>query len=1772
MAINFNNGPYYDDFDPDKNFYRVLFKPGYAVQARELNQLQSILQHQISSMGNHLFKKNTMVIPGGITINEKATLIGIDNITDPSVLVGKTITNAPSFDFRNDSTLDDYITAVVLAYRSATSDEPAILYVKYFKTQADGRTYFEAGEQLKTVGSTLITFNVHDTVGSSIGKVATISEGTFYTKQTFVDVRNQSVIVDLNSTETLTSVSVGLAVKESIVTSDDDQSLLDNSIGTPNQYAPGADRYKIELVLESWPLGESPTDDNFIKLIDIEFNIVTYLNNKTQYAELMKMLARRTYDANGNFIVNGLEVGISRSTDDEYLLATVGRGKCYLGGYEFEQLTSKTLTISKPRSEQYQEVAGPVTSFETEMMYFNIAGGIYLKEIPQEETLIQLLDSNPVSITFDPSDISTSGEYIDIPDHGLYTGTPVVYKKASGGTVPGGLVDGQTYYIARVSKDRIKLTTTDLSAGVIGSTDENDSQNIFTVSNFDPTTQIDYTTSILTLADHGYQNGTAVQYKRNTTNSVANTAIGGLTTNTIYYTAVINEDTFYLTATEESAKASRLQVVFNATDATVVDLQENVFTIPDHGFTTGTAVQYSDGGGTVIGGLTDNATYYIVRLTSNTFKLATSKSNAQANPAVVINITSGAAGTVHVLSRILKLSTGATGTNHIFDRCVDLSSQGSGTHTIEKATTVIGHAIFKNIQYSHGVLNRTDVYKMFVENVTLDKGYNLNYIGGFKVIAVSQGAPILHRITVENVTGRFIAGNEIVSGDNPISAGIIYNISNDNIYCIKDANAPVPSAGIVSSILRNSTGAVTNNGNATVKSYFISNFTGLNFFPMIKVHNDTIKTLYHNNEPSLSYSVIRRDEFSFAQGPGEYVFPATLANNQTFEEYSTSNYFAFVTDSGDEQFVSLDDVLELSSTGKSYTLRVGSASPLSGKTSVWVYSTINQVNVSQANKAVTTVTNGFTISTPSKSWMALNHQEIVSVQKIVDGKVISILGPNDDGAVWSNQVATFTTEVNHFLNVGDVVVIKNVKSVNNTTGAFNNGYNGKFVVASIPTSQNVPILNKFTVAIANDPGTLTLQGVVALPPDINYDIDITNRYYLDTGSTEFFHGTGLIKLKKGATPPAGQISVRYTYNQLGTGEYVSVDSYGNYTGDLSYIGDIPDLIGSTKNGLQIRNYIDFRTKTSKFFFKNYGVISAADPAVLVLRDLNLSGMESLLVGKYVVGPSHNKEEVEISSVRFNEVTGNTELILASAASGNFAGIYYIGLKLVNGIGLSLVDSGGGGRSFLYPKDGSKMSYYYTKFMSKSVMIYLNRRDDVITVDQVEVKDISEVNALRKNEFKLPIAYVYLEPYTVDLHNANLKKFDNPVYQMLDIHNLKLRIDRTEYYSSQSLDNKINNIVMGGDDDDRVTRAARGFWNENFMNASAQETEDDDYVCTIYDQSHVSPQAITRTIPLEIVSTHQSSTWNRVGNTVTLPFRSVLAISNTRASRSNNLNPFNVVQWEGKLTLNPAVDNWVDTTIVPPLTSVNTIDIPGTNVFNTINVSGATGPSSSSGSTSPVIDSTTVGGTPNNVVPDQVGSTPPTVLPPVTAPLSMSVPPIRTAAPPIKPNILTQNVTEIVTEVDLFTINGVCWCSCPNHAVGFSWKTNIGRVGRVNTDCHFCPWFISVEQGQSRWGSGAAFAAAHQSSGFVLSTSNTAGWSGYPASIDGSFARSCVGKPYTGLVKQYLNAGRHYDYRSRAQWASFWSSGVEYSQNSWARQGTAVNQILNNDSLNAGLAP
>ena len=75
QKTNLNVDPYFDDYDPSKNFYKVLFRPGYSIQSRELTSLQSVLQNQIESYGKFQFKQGDLVVPGEIGLNNNLNYV-----------------------------------------------------------------------------------------------------------------------------------------------------------------------------------------------------------------------------------------------------------------------------------------------------------------------------------------------------------------------------------------------------------------------------------------------------------------------------------------------------------------------------------------------------------------------------------------------------------------------------------------------------------------------------------------------------------------------------------------------------------------------------------------------------------------------------------------------------------------------------------------------------------------------------------------------------------------------------------------------------------------------------------------------------------------------------------------------------------------------------------------------------------------------------------------------------------------------------------------------------------------------------------------------------------------------------------------------------------------------------------------------------------------------------------------------------------------------------------------------------------------------------------------------------------------------------------------------------------------------------------------------------------------------------------------------------------------------------------------------------------------
>ena len=359
MALNFNTDPYYDDYSESKNFQRILFKPGVAVQARELNQLQTILQNQISRFGNHVFKPGSLVIPGNIKFDQNFNFV-------------KLLTTFNSADIDVTNYLDreligqtSGVRAKVIKVEAATGADAPTIFVKYLDS-GTSRTAaaFSSSETLATNDggtSYFATVSSSSPTGKCLG--ASISDGVYFVKDNFVKVYGNTIILDKYLSNS--NYKVGLEVTETIRSSDDDESLLDPAIGTYNYFAPGADRYKIELVLSKRTLTDATSSDTFIELLRVVNGKAVELVDRPGYNVLADELARRTFDESGDYTVKPFNLkfiehlktvdnpdGYLNTTDSgnvSLAIAVLTPGKSYVKGYEVETLSNRYLTFSKPR-------------------------------------------------------------------------------------------------------------------------------------------------------------------------------------------------------------------------------------------------------------------------------------------------------------------------------------------------------------------------------------------------------------------------------------------------------------------------------------------------------------------------------------------------------------------------------------------------------------------------------------------------------------------------------------------------------------------------------------------------------------------------------------------------------------------------------------------------------------------------------------------------------------------------------------------------------------------------------------------------------------------------------------------------------------------------------------------------------------------------------------------------------------------------------------------------------------------------------------------------------------------------------------------------------------------------------------------------------------------------------------------------------------------------------------------------------------------------------
>ncbi len=386
MAITTKTENYFDDLNVqyadgsplDKNYLRVLFKPGVNVQTRELNQAQSMLQAQIDRLGSGLYKPNSQVVGGAATLD---SAIGCIEFT-----VGGLITESLLAQFQKDLTLLSItstsstttgkasVTAIEAVTNSVAPGSPGATHRIYYKnTEGTPLENISGGDVTLLYGDFIVDqYSLTPLVyKKAIG--CTVDAGIYFVRGCMVATQRQYAARPIED-ETFNGF-VYFLVEEKYISSQTDSTLNDNASAASNFLNSGADRYQIVLTLKLLTSSELSLATDAVKLADIRSNeIYTQYNTIDQSgAALENTLARRTYEESGNYTVKAFDLelkelfgsdynaiynnatdlvdftGIPENQADDYFVAKLSPGIAYVKGKRVQTLAPTNLIVPKAK-------------------------------------------------------------------------------------------------------------------------------------------------------------------------------------------------------------------------------------------------------------------------------------------------------------------------------------------------------------------------------------------------------------------------------------------------------------------------------------------------------------------------------------------------------------------------------------------------------------------------------------------------------------------------------------------------------------------------------------------------------------------------------------------------------------------------------------------------------------------------------------------------------------------------------------------------------------------------------------------------------------------------------------------------------------------------------------------------------------------------------------------------------------------------------------------------------------------------------------------------------------------------------------------------------------------------------------------------------------------------------------------------------------------------------------------------------------------------------
>ena len=1521
QKTNLNVSPYYEDFDANKNFYKILFRPGYSIQGRELTQVQSILQNQVESFGKYAFKQGELVIPGEVGLNTKLDYVKLSSVSEVAVSEGDDIVYK-KYDIsqligQQLIGLTSGVKATILATTLATESSADTLYVNYINSgSSNTESTFRQGETLEVVDGVNTPLLVVGTDGSVLptsiqitnpdtqettslespamgyGSAVKVEEGIYFVNGYFVRCDQELLVIDEYYNKP--SAKIGFTIKEEIVTPEEDASLYDNAIGSSNYTAPGAHRLKISLQLKEFALN-AITDKNFIQLLTVSRGQVQSKVSSTDFSVLEQTLARRTFDESGNYVVDnfsvdirewaqkdknkgfyavdefGLYNGYDAGTSARKMIASVGPGKAYIKGYEIVNKETKYLEVNKARESLSSDNVTLKSRGLPSYCITNVYGSVPLNKEGSELTA-----------------------YPDV----------FLYSSFNDGSI--GLNDTELTTDHRQTVDR---------RGKFFSA--NDGIKTITLQITNPTTLIGAVTDATFQTQFG-----ELFYIKTRSDVGTPTAIGSFktlsfaTTNKPLINASVSVQFLELTVFGPKNELEQLLLEYDLSDN---ENKRNIYLTEGDAASDGTefgfVVDYSN-----------TITPIIGKVKPNNFFLKKRGSGFNSDSDIVLSKGRLAAGT-----NAYNTTFGISYFDPQFFTKIIIETTPAGYDE--------GKYVFGVDSGAYGVVEGTPSGVYTTGTILFVTTLSGRFLPG-ETIRDEDGNTV--RIAKENTISHFIVQNRglgYADGVTLLINGLEYD--NSKIELLKSVDGKIYKAAITN---RSAVGveyaqppAVTakNPDSAGAPN------SGAAIVPVL--YRDTVTTYTPQNVKSLGCSygsgnansfsadvVIDSQEYSQIKTVTNYTFFGTQGS--TFVE-STS----FSADASTD--VQQGDLIQFSDDDNNLVRAI-------------VQFATQQEGAYKSRIYVDTALPG-----------SVTNASIVRLRPKVDNSTSGTL-----------LFSTGSKQVSQISAGGDDTKIKYFFRRDFVTTASSGGGIITFAAQLPFGTQRFAAFSEenliITVIDAGDAPDIVEGDIIFLQED---DVEITSSTDTSSGLT-----SGSISLQL-PTTYFGTIPVNGTFPKLKLTATLEVSNakprlktvVRNKRITVTSAGDRVVPLRGTDYDTEVVEILSYSDAFKLRYV--YEGTSSQPPQIDTAGNL-ISGTD--VTSRYTFDDGQRDTIYDVSRVvlkpGFEETTG--QLVIAfdyfEHSQGDFctidsylhdAGVAEDEIPTFNSSVLGITElknvldfrpkvdttaiipgfldtailertqgSFAGSGAIIASSPASDVNLEFT--FSFSQKQYLDRIDGIF-LDQngnfIVKEGNSSLNPSKPDpiEDAVPLFYAHIPAFTKTSKDVRITPVDNRRYTMRDIGKLEKRIERLEYYTTLSiLEQQALNMQVK--DEIGLDRFKSGFFVDNFEAHRVGNLSSLDYRCAIDSQQSVlRPQAKEDSINLVEVNTREDqrtvSGYKKIGNMVTLPYSPLSLLGNSFASGKLNPNPFVVLQYVGDSDLSPAIDQWYDQTEEPVVVDTNT---------------------------------------------------------------------------------------------------------------------------------------------------------------------------------------------------------------------------------------------------------